>query len=752
MRNPKLLKLGKKNQYKKDVAKLTAKANKYIQSPAQFYLDQGLIKINGSQSLAEQKLREVWSEQNIDKDLQDSVLKNMSETEIRSELKKAIEDKTKNATPEEAAQRIEKDLTKKFLDNKTFANEKNAKTVAALFTAPLQKLSETTGISLEKLMQEEIPEIQREAEEAAKANGRYIQTDGRIEEIFNELNNLPNDFADEEYCQQLLDEADILSKIRDWNLEEADFSKAKSLIRTLDYAGYTEFADELRELSYNQTGQLFQSENLEKNLIDNFGMSEKDITDNIKADVENLLSEYDIAPEEFTFEDIRLYGSYSKGVNKNGSDLDFVVLYSGNMSEDSAFNILNETKLTITDKDGNEIEVDINPINKAERGSIDDYLSDIEKLEPKKLFQVVDTAGAEGSAEISAAKKKSVDNQGTFDESNPNIYYQGGSNYQEQLEDVKSNLEYKKFVNKVLSGELSQKEKRGLFTIGKTPAKLIEAGLPENNISIGYKVIEKAQSNKNADHNLSQKTISKVWEALKNPIAVIKAEQNKNETKANNRYSAILDLQSEDGHYVLVAIEADKYVGKFIVNDIRSIHSRKSYEPIIDKALNDKRLLKVDAEKIRNLLLGNTNSILESDQASSEKGLPLTNSDIISEGVASLIERIAQQKNDVKFYQSAYHGTPHKFDEFSTEHIGTGEGAQAHGWGLYFAGNKEVSEDYRKKLLPYNFDNIGMQITVNQGIRDVIYTKKATNTYGFSEDGIFEKRPDDYLNTALLYI
>lgn len=50
------------------------------------------------------------------------------------------------------------------------------------------------------------------------------------------------------------------------------------------------------------------------------------------------------------------------------------------------------------------------------------------------------------------------------------------------------------------------------------------------------------------------------------------------------------------------------------------------------------------------------------------------------------------------FYQSAYHGTPHRFDNFSTAHIGTGEGAQAHGWGLYFAQSKEVSEKYRQKL------------------------------------------------------
>ena len=49
--------------------------------------------------------------------------------------------------------------------------------------------------------------------------------------------------------------------------------------------------------------------------------------------------------------------------------------------------------------------------------------------------------------------------------------------------------------------------------------------------------------------------------------------------------------------------------------------------------------------------------------------------------------------------QAAYHGTPHRFDTFSTDKIGTGEGAQAHGWGLYFAENKDVSEAYREGLL-----------------------------------------------------
>ena len=45
--------------------------------------------------------------------------------------------------------------------------------------------------------------------------------------------------------------------------------------------------------------------------------------------------------------------------------------------------------------------------------------------------------------------------------------------------------------------------------------------------------------------------------------------------------------------------------------------------------------------------------------------------------------------------QPAYHGTPHKFDRFSLDAIGTGEGAQAYGWGMYFAGKKSIAEYYR---------------------------------------------------------
>ena len=45
----------------------------------------------------------------------------------------------------------------------------------------------------------------------------------------------------------------------------------------------------------------------------------------------------------------------------------------------------------------------------------------------------------------------------------------------------------------------------------------------------------------------------------------------------------------------------------------------------------------------------------------------------------------------------AFHGTPHKVGKFSLDKIGTGEGAQAYGWGLYFAKSKDVAMKYEPR-------------------------------------------------------
>lgn len=94
---------------------------------------------------------------------------------------------------------------------------------------------------------------------------------------------------------------------------------------------------------------------------------------------------------------------------------------------------------------------------------------------------------------------------------------------------------------------------------------------------------------------------------------------------------------------------------------------------------------------------------------------------IIDRGGSSVISwaNMGARISSSTFQQPAYHGTPYKFDKFSLEHMGRGEGAQAYGWGLYFAGSKDVSEYYRKNLTgasgnPIKIDNSSLIPRTNE--------------------------------------
>jgi predicted NAD-dependent protein-ADP-ribosyltransferase YbiA (DUF1768 family) len=67
-------------------------------------------------------------------------------------------------------------------------------------------------------------------------------------------------------------------------------------------------------------------------------------------------------------------------------------------------------------------------------------------------------------------------------------------------------------------------------------------------------------------------------------------------------------------------------------------------------------------------------------------------------GFQNMSQKEFEEKYSDVLYQDAWHGSPFDFNEFKTSAIGTGEGAQIHGWGLYFAASKDISEAYRKRL------------------------------------------------------
>jgi hypothetical protein len=82
-----------------------------------------------------------------------------------------------------------------------------------------------------------------------------------------------------------------------------------------------------------------------------------------------------------------------------------------------------------------------------------------------------------------------------------------------------------------------------------------------------------------------------------------------------------------------------------------------------------------------------------------------------------------------------FHGSPHDFDRFSMSKIGTGEGAQAYGPGLYFAENEGVARGYRDQLsdpdaVPLQFDGRPINTPWNEEIR----TRWPDYFSGLSED------------------
>jgi hypothetical protein len=65
--------------------------------------------------------------------------------------------------------------------------------------------------------------------------------------------------------------------------------------------------------------------------------------------------------------------------------------------------------------------------------------------------------------------------------------------------------------------------------------------------------------------------------------------------------------------------------------------------------------------------------------------------------------------------EDLWHGSPHRVDQFSTSKIGSGEGNQHYGWGLYFATAKEVAEYYRDEV--YDMDALA---AINKKMGDLV--------------------------------
>ncbi|MEY8200097.1 MAG: LPD1 domain-containing protein, partial [Colwellia sp.] len=88
----------------------------------------------------------------------------------------------------------------------------------------------------------------------------------------------------------------------------------------------------------------------------------------------------------------------------------------------------------------------------------------------------------------------------------------------------------------------------------------------------------------------------------------------------------------------------------------------------------------------------------------------------------------------------AWHGSPYIINDFSLEHIGSGEGAQAYGYGLYFAEDVAIAKPY-KESIPKN------RVTIKEGVYDLfeIRASLSSNKAQLAAFEYFEAAGNDWV-------
>ena len=76
---------------------------------------------------------------------------------------------------------------------------------------------------------------------------------------------------------------------------------------------------------------------------------------------------------------------------------------------------------------------------------------------------------------------------------------------------------------------------------------------------------------------------------------------------------------------------------------------------------------------------------------------------------------------------TVYHGSPARFERFDPTKIGSGEGAQAYGYGHYVAESPKVADEYRMMLSPHKVTGEAAQDLANYSLRIKPTTEEAIN-------------------------
>ena len=273
---------------------------------------------------------------------------------------------------------------------------------------------------------------------------------------------------------------------------------------------------------------------------------------------------------------------------------------------------------------------------------------------------------------------------------NAKLENQKGYNQLDQDARLKLSIDKKKWSR--IIDNISSYKRSDLISVMDTPAVLQLVGVKD--LPIKMYVSKYFDMKTGAGKNNQHKTVTnKMWKqlpsALVDPIAIFPSKT------VNGSIVVMTEITDSNKKQSIVALELSASVANNItINRIKSFYPKDNasantwfYNNFSDK--NNPPLYINEQKTTRWFTRNGLQLPYQVNQSSGYFNKSIPNENDLSN---------YRNANSNIFYQSAWHGSPHDFDTFDLGAIGTGEGNQAHGWGLYFAKDKKVSDLYRREL------------------------------------------------------
>lgn len=277
---------------------------------------------------------------------------------------------------------------------------------------------------------------------------------------------------------------------------------------------------------------------------------------------------------------------------------------------------------------------------------------------------------------------------------NMNAIFNGEDGYaQSVIMQQKMALDIKNW-GQVVDHQLSGKQINRTVKVMDSPLVLQMLGF-DGSVMIDPSIIHKVITGKHANQ-ISIDDIKLLPKKIANPVAVFKNYNGRSQKAVPNEAILVLDMYAKNGdpninangENIQVVVTFTKTANGTNINKIKTITPRHNINWYNQQIANG-NLLYANTKKINRLVTGSRQQMAQ----------PATKQFIINNSIPNEkdLDKL-RKKHNYQYYQAAWHGSPHDFDTFDLGAIGTGEGNQAHGWGLYFAKKKSVSRNYQKVL------------------------------------------------------